>query len=65
MSANSCIAGQQIGISGDTGPGVTGNPHLHFEVRRNDKALPVDPYGWHGTGADPYAARSVNVDLWK
>jgi probable HAF family extracellular repeat protein len=58
-------AGQQIGISGDTGPGVTGNPHLHFEVRRNDGNVPVDPYGWQGcSGCDPYT-RAVSINLWK
>ncbi len=53
--------GQVIGVSGDTG--ADGNPHLHFEARRNEGNIPVDPYGWRGTGADPYR-RALNVNLW-
>ncbi len=63
-------AGQQIGVSGDTG--VCGSPHLHFEVRSGiagsncptSGCVPVDPYGWTGTGTDPYI-RAINVNLWK
>jgi 6-phosphogluconolactonase len=58
--------GQVIGISGDTG--VTGSPHLHFEVRQmiGGVLVPVDPYGWHPIQPrpDPYT-RAVNVDLWQ
>ena len=50
---------QVIGISGDTG--APGSPHLHFEARLNGVA--VDPYGWAGSGADPYTA-AVSVNLW-
>jgi len=63
--------GQQIGVSGDTG--VCGSPHLHFEVRngvaggtcpRPPACVPVDPYGWTGSGTDPYFPRAVNINLW-
>jgi autotransporter-associated beta strand protein len=67
---NTISSQQQIGVSGDTG--VPGNPHLHFEVRQRvtgstclvSKCFPVDPYGWAGTGTDPYT-RAPNVYLWQ
>ena len=55
----SVMAGDYIGISGDTGS--TGSPHLHFEVRLN--GIPVDPYGWQGSGVDPYTL-DENIWLW-
>jgi len=55
----SVTRGQIIGVSGDSG--VPGNPHLHFEVQFN--GVPVDPYGWQGSGPDPYTL-AVNVNLW-
>ena len=51
--------GQVIGLSGDTG--AAERPHLHFEVRLN--GIEVDPYGWSGTGSDPYT-RAVSVNMW-
>jgi murein DD-endopeptidase MepM/ murein hydrolase activator NlpD len=51
--------GAVIGISGDIGS--TGNPHLHFEVKKN--GIEVDPYGWSGSGPDPYT-RETNTTLW-
>jgi murein DD-endopeptidase MepM/ murein hydrolase activator NlpD len=51
--------GDLIGYSGDVGS--PGSYHLHFEVQRN--GVPVDPYGWQGSGTDPYT-RAANYDLW-
>ncbi len=55
--------GEKIGVSGDVGS--AGNPHLHFEVRKDvgGSLIPVDPYGWQGVGPDPYTA-AINDDLW-
>jgi hypothetical protein len=66
--------GQVIGVSGDAG--VPNNPHLHFEVLRNDGNVPIDPYGWvpnpalpaYGQMNDPYTRGNppvVNIRLWK
>jgi hypothetical protein len=75
VAANDTITqGQQIGVSGDTGA-PEGGAHLHFEVRERKNStdnicalpttcVPVDPYGWMGTGKDPYN-RAVNVNLWQ
>lgn len=39
-------AGQQIGLTGETGAGIAGAPHLHFEVRINNGKTPQDPRGY-------------------
>lgn len=49
-----------IGYSGDTG--ASGAYHLHFELQKN--GIPVDPYGWTGSGTDPYT-RAININLWQ
>ena len=55
--------GEKIGVSGDVG--APGSPHLHFSVQLlvGSDLVPVDPYGWQGTGADPYTA-ATDVNLW-
>jgi murein DD-endopeptidase MepM/ murein hydrolase activator NlpD/GH25 family lysozyme M1 (1,4-beta-N-acetylmuramidase) len=58
--------GQLIGKSGNTaGVGNSVPAHLHFEVKQGtgNTGIQVDPYGWEGSGADPYAL-ATNVNLW-
>lgn len=56
--------GQKIGVSGDKG--AEGQPHLHFSVEKQvaGQWLPVDPYGWEGSGDDPYQL-AANQNLWR
>ena len=57
--------GDSIGLSGNTG-GVAA--HLHFEAKINVAGtwISVDPYGWQGSGADPYTGNTgvANISLW-
>lgn len=63
--------GQQVGLSGNTG--CSTEPHLHFQVWRfthtnNGRSVLVDPYGWEGTGRDPWAldpSGAASIWLWK
>lgn len=52
--------GEMLGISGTTGNST--GPHLHLLVR-NPSNRSVDPYGWRGTGADPWT-HNQRESLW-
>jgi murein DD-endopeptidase MepM/ murein hydrolase activator NlpD len=52
--------GQVLGISGTTGS--SSGEHLHFGVYRSAGMIPVDPYGWSGSGRDPWDHDAG--DLW-
>jgi Peptidase family M23 len=52
--------GEMLGISGTTGN--SSGPHLHLTVR-NPAGKSVDPYGWKGTGSDPWV-NNQRESLW-
>jgi murein DD-endopeptidase MepM/ murein hydrolase activator NlpD len=52
--------GEMLGISGTTGN--SSGPHLHLLVR-NPSNRSVDPYGWQGTGPDPWV-NNQRESLW-
>lgn len=51
---------QIIGQSGNTG--CSSGPHLHFGVYITSSWTAVDPWGWTGSGADPWPSDPGN--LW-
>jgi hypothetical protein len=58
--------GDDLGIGGSTG--YSSSPHLHFEVQKSSdnfqsSVWSVDPYGWTGSGTDPWPYK--NVRLWQ
>lgn len=67
VSTNDVVTeGQYLGLGGSTG--YSSSPHLHFEVQRSSdnfqtSVWSVDPYGWSGTGSDPWPYQ--NTVLWK
>ena len=52
--------GEMLGISGTTGN--SSGPHLHLLVR-NPSNKSVDPYGWQGSGTDPWV-NNQKESLW-
>lgn len=62
-AAQAVAAGDVIGVAGESGCAV--GAHLHLQVQYLGRD--VDPYGWCGAGADPWAASpggQVSVWLW-
>jgi len=57
--------GTLVGYSGQTAP-YSISPHLHVSVSKN--GVYVDPYGWTGSGTDPYPGLNSGVQntrLWE
>lgn len=67
VSTNEIVTeGQYLGLGGSTG--YSSSPHLHFEVQKSSdnfstSVWSVDPYGWEGSGTDPWPYQ--NVRLWR
>ena len=56
--------GQELGVAGESGCAI--GAHLHFQVQYLGRD--VDPYGWCGAAADPWAASpagQLSVWLWR
>jgi murein DD-endopeptidase MepM/ murein hydrolase activator NlpD len=66
---DSVRVGDVVGFSGNTG--CSTGPHLHFAAARvfgRRGEVMIDPYGWNGTGSDPWAVDprgTTSVWLWK
>jgi murein DD-endopeptidase MepM/ murein hydrolase activator NlpD len=57
--------GTLVGYSGQTSP-VSVGPHLHLSILKDGTY--IDPYGWTGTGTDPYVTLhpgTQNIRLWE
>jgi hypothetical protein len=63
-STPGCVSiphGTMLGISGTTGNST--GPHLHLTLR-SPAGKSVDPYGWKGSGVDPWAPNQQPESLW-
>jgi murein DD-endopeptidase MepM/ murein hydrolase activator NlpD len=59
-AGQSVTRGQIIAQSGNTG--CSSGPHLHFGVYISSSWTAIDPWGWQGTGSDPWPSDPGN--LW-